>query len=106
MVARHVQDWCRKSGLKPVPQLFYGYASEFSDERLSEENWRNKFLDTIKALYNEKDCFMCINTVPEEGCVIRVEGLEFEAYKQKSNRFYELETKLLDQGVADLESEN
>jgi hypothetical protein len=33
---------------------FYGYAKEFSDERMSKENWENKFLDTIKKKFNEK----------------------------------------------------
>ena len=44
--------------------------------------------------------------VPEEGCVIRVEQENFEAYKQKSNRFYELETKQLDKGESNIEDEN
>lgn len=104
--AKQVQDWCNKNGLEPVYELFYGYASEFSDERLNDENWGNKFLENIKAEYNEKKCFMCKNDVPEEGVVIRVEGLDFEAYKQKSNAFYERETKLLDKGESDIESEN
>ena len=103
--AKQVQDWCTKNGLNPVPQLFYGYASEFSDERLNEENWENIFLENIKSKYNDKDCFICKNKVPEEGCVIRLEGLEFEAYKQKSERFYELETKLLDKGETNIEDE-
>jgi hypothetical protein len=41
---------------------------------------------------------MCKNNVPEEDIVVRIEGLEFEAYKQKSTAFYERETKLLDRG--------
>ena len=104
--AKQVQDWCTKNGLKAVPQLFYGYASELSDERMTEDNWRNKFLQTVKDKYNEKNCYMCMHDVPEEGCVIRVEGINFEAYKQKSNAFYGLETKNLDKGEVDLESEN
>ena len=57
-------------------------------------------------MYNEKDCFMCNNKVPEEGCVIRIDGLEFEAYKQKSERFYARETILLDKGESNIEDEN
>ena len=34
--------------LKAVPQLFYGFAKEFSDERMNDENWESKFLETIK----------------------------------------------------------
>jgi len=104
--SQQVQDFCHKNGLNPVTQLFYGTASEFSDERLTEDHWEAKFLETIKEKFNEKDCYMCNNKVPEEGVVIRIDGMDFEAYKQKSNRFYERETKLLDQGIEDIESEN
>lgn len=103
---QQVKDFCKSKGLQSVPELFYGYAKELSDERMTPENWRDKFLETIKNGYNEKDCYLCENTVPEEGCVVRIEGLEFEAYKQKSNRFYELETKLLDSGIENLEDNN
>jgi len=85
--------------------LFYGYAKELSDERLTEKHWQEKFLETIKEKYNDKNCFMCKNVVPEEGCVIRIENLDFEAYKQKSFKFYEKETKDLDKGIIDIETE-
>ena len=104
--AKQVQDWCKKNGLNAVPELYYGYAKEFSDERLTEENWRNKFLETIKQRYNEKLCYMCQNQIPEEGVVIRIEGLDFEAYKQKSTAFYERETAQLDKGESNIEDEN
>ena len=38
--------------------------------------------------------------------LIRIEKLDIEAYKAKSNAFYELETKMLDKGEADIEEEN
>lgn len=105
--AKQVQEWCKKNGLTAVPELFYGKASELlSDNRLNSKSWQNKFLQIIKDRYNEKDCFMCNNKVPEEGCVIRIEGLEFEAYKQKSTAFYELETKQLDKGESNIEDDN
>ena len=104
--AKQVQDFCKKNGLNAVPELYYGYAKEFSDERMTKENWEIKFLDTIKQKYNEKDCYICKNQVVEEGCVVRIEGLEFEAYKQKSELFYQRETKLLDKGESNIEDEN
>ena len=104
--AKQVQDFCKKNGLNAVPELYYGYAKEFSDERLNKENWEIKFLETIKNKYNEKDCFMCSNKVPQEGVVVRIEGLECEAYKQKSELFYQRETKLLDKGESNIEDEN
>lgn len=105
--AKQVQEFCKKNGLNPVQQLFYGYASELSDERMTSENWQNKFLETTKEKYNDKDCKMCVNKVPEEGVVIRIDNnLEFEAYKQKSYRFYEYESSNLDKNVIDIEEEN
>lgn len=63
-------------------------------------------LETVKEKWNEKQCFMCIeHNVPEEGCVIRIEGEDFEAYKAKSEAFYLLETKLLDKGETNIEDE-
>lgn len=101
-----IQDFCKRNGLKAVPLLYYGEASEFSDERLGRNKWLSKFHETIKSIYNDKECYMCSTKVPEEGVVIRIEGLEFEAYKQKSYSFLERETKLLDKGESDIESEN
>ena len=51
-------------------------------------------MESIKEKYNEKDCYMCNNKVPE-GVVIRIEKNDFEAYKQKSNRFYEKQKCLM-----------
>jgi hypothetical protein len=104
--AKQVQQWCKSKGLNPVPELFYGYAREFSDERLSKNNWEYKFLENIKKTFNEKRCHMCKNDVPEEGAVIRIEGIDLDVYKAKSNAFYERETALLDKGESNIEDEN
>jgi len=101
--AKQVQDWCKENGLNAVEELFYGYAKDLSDERMTEENWRNKFLETVKSKYNEKNCHLCSKPVPEEGCVVRVEGNKFKAFKCKSIRFYEFETKMLDKNIVDIE---
>ncbi len=104
---QQVRQWCSRNGVKSVPELFYGKARDFFyDGRLTEDSWREKFLEEIKSKFNEKDCLMCRNIVPEEGCVVRKESLEFEAYKAKSNRFYERETKLLDKGEENIEDLN
>ena len=71
-----------------------------------DEFTEEAFLEKVKDLFNEKDCYMCSNKVPEEGCVVRIEKDDFEAYKQKSFRFYEKETKELDKGTVDIETEN
>ena len=110
--AKQVQDFCKKNGLNAVPQVYYGFAKGLLDrnvlfyENLTGEEFSNEFLTRVKFLFNEHDCYMCVNQVPEEGVVVRIEGLDCEAYKQKSNRFYERETKLLDAGITDIEESN
>ena len=113
--APQVQQWCKKNGLTPVPELYYGKAKDCfhnlyhlieEPENFPDQKWEEEFLNELKSKYNEKDCYICKNKVPEEGCVVRIEGNEFEAYKQKSTRFYELETKMLDKGEVDIEEEN
>ena len=120
--AKQVQDWCKYNGLNAVPQLWYGVASEYynifkgpeySNKRKrirhssikNGSKWQERFLEDMKTMYNDKDCFMCTNKVPEEGCVIRIEKSEFEAYKCKSNLFYLRETALLDKGEIDIEEQ-
>ena len=106
--AKQVQDFCKKNGLNAVPELYYGYAKDFYPYLLTDNNeiWRNDFLLEIKRKYNEKDCYICKNKVPEEGVVVRIEGNDFEAYKAKSERFYARETAQLDKGELNIEDEN
>lgn len=101
-----IQDYCRKYGLKVVPELFYGNISDFSDERMTLKNWQQKLFENLKSTFTEKECFMCVNKVPEEGCVVRIENLNFDAFKLKSNAFYMLETKQKDESVVDIEENN
>lgn len=105
--SKQIEEWCSSRSLNCVPELDYGRAIDLvnNDPSISGK-FEEKFLEYIKRYYNEKFCYMCNNKVPEEGCVVRIEGLDFEAYKQKSNAFYERETKLLDKGESDIESEN
>lgn len=112
--AKQVQDFCKKNGLNAVPELYYGEAANVATDTWwdylslssKDTDFGDWFLEHIKSQFNEKDCHMCTNKVPEEGCVIRVEELDFKSYKQKSNRFYELETKLLDKGESNIEDDN
>ena len=107
--AKQVQDYCKQLGLNVVPELYYGRACDlfsYSGNQDDLEKWRNEFLEFLKLNYNEKDCYMCKNKVPEEGVVIRLEKNDIEAYKCKSTRFYEFETAELDKGEANIEDEN
>lgn len=109
--AKQVQQYCKKMGLKVVPELFYGFAGDlFPSVDINDiediDKWRNQFLVEIRNNFNNKQCYMCNNNVPEEGCVIRVEDIDLKVYKQKSLLFLERETKQLDKGEEDIETAN
>lgn len=97
-------EFCNKQGLKYPPQFFNGTVSELL-ESMNMETDRIDYENLIRKLedkYNEKNCFMCKNAVPEEGIVIRKEKLnEFEAYKLKSFNFLEMESKFNESNIED-----
>lgn len=104
-----IVEFCGRAGLSSSHLLFYGKAYEFYNDdscfetEISNE-WREGFLRKLEEVYNEKDCFMCNNKVPEEGIVIRKESLfDCEPYKLKSFRFLEHESKQLDSGEINIE---
>lgn len=104
-----IMDFCYRFDLNYVPLLFLGKISDYipNYEMNGDDDWRREFYEQLKNDFTEKDCFMCKNSVPEEGIVVRKEELfQFKSYKLKSWRFYEYETKMLDEGVEDMESQN
>lgn len=96
--------YCDRKGLKTVPIYFYGRAKELVN-RVSIEDFRKDLLEYLTSKYMELPCNMCKNNVPAEGIVVTVEKNEFTAFKLKSFAFYEQETKLLDAGEVDTETE-
>ena len=110
--AKQVQQYCKKVGLNPVPELYYGRAIDLYemlsdttvDNNKDMEVWRSEFLKVLKEKYTNEPCYMCNNNVPEEGIVYRIEKLGLEAYKLKSPDFLEYETKQIDKGNIDIES--
>jgi len=100
-----LRNWCNIHGLRAVPEFYNGTAEELHpcDEVENIEDWQQKFLSKLQSSFNlEKDCVLCFNKVPAEGIVILIED---EAFKLKSFRFKEHETKALDRGEIDLETE-
>ena len=98
-----IKQFCDKVGLTCSHLMFYGKASEIVPE-VDGVDWNESFVRTLEEKYNEKNCFMCENKVPEEGVVVRVESLfECKSYKLKSFKFLEWETKELDKGIENIE---
>lgn len=108
-----IKEYCNKYELLFEDTLIYhGKANEYmpQNENESISEWQSRLVTFLEGKHNEKDCYMCINKVPEEGIVLRKQSLfQYEAYKLKSARFLEYETKELDSGeenIEDLVEEN
>lgn len=107
-----IQEFCERSGLTASYKFYTGKAIDwlnlrFLNGREELNDFHETFLRELEKEYNEKDCFMCSNSVPEEGIVLRKEKLfSCESFKLKSFRFLEWETKELDAGESDIESDN
>jgi hypothetical protein len=108
---KQLVDWCEERNINIVPTLYYDRAykifskeGESDYEHYDEElDFEENFLRRLKEEYLEEDCFMCYNKIPAEGIVVRRESNTFDAYKLKSFRFMERETKLLDNGEENIE---
>lgn len=88
--ARQVQQWCKKEGLKPVEEYYYGYAKDLYPDLDTSEHWNENFLQKLasdKNFYMECDSPTCNNKVPHEGIVIKIENSLSEAYKLKCIKF-------------------
>lgn len=95
-------------GVKVVPLLYSGTARSLVNHKLDMDmrNWREDLFNHIKDTWvYDQDSTMCINKVPEEGVVVRKEGLYPEAFKLKSFRFLEFESKSLDKGEVNMEDD-
>ena len=104
--SRQTKELCDKFELEYVYLFYQGKAKDLYDIDVSE-HWQRNFVEELVKQYNDKNCFMCKNKVPEEGIVLRKESLyKFEAYKLKSFKFLEMETKNLDKNIPDMEEDN
>jgi hypothetical protein len=93
-----IKDFCRNNGLNHVPEIWKGKVkkldlNKYLEKRLFDEGFR-----TCLALGGDK------NLVDEGVCIRLEETMSPEIYKAKSQAFLLHESKLLDEGVEDLES--
>ena len=106
-----IKEWCESVGLLyDDTLLYYGRAIDRYNFKPTKQNpwtvekWREEFLTILKQTYTEKRCKMCINDVPEEGIVLRIEKLNsYQAFKLKSQNFFLMESKEQDTGTSNIE---
>jgi hypothetical protein len=102
-----IKEYCNKYGIKHVTEFYYGKAKDYCPDIPLEQHWNQNFLAKLEADYmRDRKCPLNSGDVWEEGIVVRVDGLfECPAYKLKNFAFLDKETKDLDKGLVDLESE-
>lgn len=100
-----IEEFCEKVGLRFKDTVIYqGKAKDMYPNIILDHEWRDKFLARLEKEYNEKNCCMCVNKVPEEGIILRVDKLEsYEAYKLKSKRFLLHESEEQEKEVVNIE---
>jgi len=121
--ARQIQEWCKFKGLEVVKELYYGRAddvflqqncgtySELEEEENEEflKQWRAEWLENMQK--NQDLYFMelndpeCVNSVPFEGLVIRLDKLGIESYKLKTKKHLLWASKKQDEGAVDMEEQ-
>jgi len=69
-----IEEFCYKVGLTPSHLFYYGKAVDMYKLDVNG-HWNEEFVKSLERDYNEKNCFMCKNSVPEEGIVVRKESL-------------------------------
>lgn len=103
-----VQQFCKNNGLTPVTQLYYGKAKDLYPELILENHWHEDFIDHLaddKRFYMEMNSPDCVNKVPHEGIVIKVDNMQSAAVKLKTFKFLGKEQEQLDAGESNIEDE-
>ena len=103
---REVQVWCKNNGLRPVTEFYYGLARDLYPELDISTHWSENF---VEKLANDKNFFMemnspdCINKVPQEGIVIKIDDMKSRGWKIKSFAFLDRSQRLQDKGIGNIE---
>lgn len=110
-----IKEWCRFHGLLHVPEFFRGSVQQYLEGNGANVTsfLGDDFLSSLQKVFLEKKGSMlhpmaikCKNDVWDEGIVVRIEdSSDFDVFKLKSFNFREAESKQLDSGEVDLESQ-
>lgn len=103
---QEVQQWCKYNGLTPVIQCYYGKAKDLYPDLDVANHWNENFIERLandERFYMEQNSPDCVNKVPHEGVVIKIEDMIPRAWKLKCFAFLNKEQKELDSGEENIE---
>ena len=117
---REVQIYCQTHNLIPVEEYYYGRAMDIYPELvqivngdyehpLFNDDWYNQFLEELandKVFNMECNSPDCMNKVPHEGIVIKIDNMKSAAFKLKCFSFLNKEQKQMDAGESNIEDDN
>lgn len=97
-----MREFCAARGLNVVPKLWEGYKRSFEHEQ-----WMDcRFAELVTERWMwDQPVPLAKESPVDEGVVIRVEGILPKMWKLKGPEFYAHETKILDKGQVDIETE-
>ena len=106
-----IDEFCNSLDIKVTPLYFYGYAKDMYTDIAIDDDWSSNFLNRLDGDTSigmgDTMCAYNKSQVPSEGVVVRIEKMiDPEPYKLKNYKFLTRETKALDNGEADIETEN
>jgi len=97
----HVKEFCAQVGIKHVPEVWRGKRAEFNVESWMDIRYRDQLAGVVGA--------RCVSLshpdTVDEGVCVRVDGIRPRILKAKCAKFFEYETKMLDEGATDLEAD-
>jgi hypothetical protein len=108
-----MREFCGQRGLNVVPKLWEGYKWNFSPEDWLDQTFYKQWAflageceaEADDSNYLSEPVPLAKESPVDEGVVIRIEGILPTMYKLKGPLFFLHESKVLDGGEADLETE-
>jgi hypothetical protein len=111
-----MKERCRELNVPMVQEFYYGRLRDMYPSFNYRDNppwteeqiqvWRTKFVEKLKEDFLEKDVWDNLGKkVPDEGIVLRIEGLGIRVYKLKSAKFVMHESAAREAEVVDIEDQ-
>jgi hypothetical protein len=102
-----MKERCVELQVPMVQEYYFGVLYNYSERSIYNgdlESWNKALLSALKQDFLEKKAEDCDGN-PDEGIVLRIEGLNLNVFKYKSEAFLLKESKNKDEEVEDIEEQ-